>query len=151
MLLPSTLTILILIVYTAVIATLAGTHISPVAGLKCALRERWQKLYSHKEGPILREIQDAFRCCGLVNTRDMSWPFPSGKNGVGVDACVQLNPDRVGRACAALWMGRERVVAGCLLAVAVGTFAWMVSLHRLLVLESCPGPANQMSPHRQPS
>ncbi|KAL1297922.1 hypothetical protein AAFC00_006436 [Neodothiora populina] len=124
-LLPSTLTVLGLLMYTTVVATLAGTHISPVGGLSCALREKWQSLFRDKNGNQLRQIQDGLECCGFRTVRDMPFPFPAAGRGVGVDECTRLWPERLHRSCEAGWRGVERTSAGCILAVAIGTFFWM--------------------------
>jgi len=124
-LLPSTLTVLLLVVYTTVIATLAGTHISPVGGLGCALRERWQSLFKGKQGDRIRAIQDGLACCGFHGVKDMPFPFPAASRGVGVDECTKLWPERANTSCEEPWRGHERLIAGCVLGVAIGTFCWM--------------------------
>lgn len=56
----------------------------------------------------------------------MPFPFPSAKAGITVDECVRRFPERAGSSCEEGWRGRERVVAGVVMGVAVGTFVWMV-------------------------
>lgn len=138
-LLPSTLTILLLVVYCTVVATLAGTHISPLGGLGCALGERWSELFRGKKGERIRRIQDQWQCCGFRSTRDMAYPFPT--NNVRSDACATTF-DRT-RACFEPWREQERLVAGLMLGVAVGVFLWIVSWrsthHPCMTPPFCPG------------
>ncbi|TKX24087.1 putative integral membrane protein-1 [Elsinoe australis] len=121
-LLPGTITLALLLIYETVIGTLAGTRISPIDGLNCALREKWQELYHDRNADRVKKIQDAFRCCGFSGARDMAWPFDSP------DAC-QLNY-RSERASGCLngWRGEERTVGALMLVVAIGTFVWMVAV-----------------------
>lgn len=109
------------------IATLAGTRIAPLGGLTCSLQERWTELFRSKDGDDVRKIQDAFECCGFRSTNDMAFPFPGDGRGAG--ACVKA----YGRdkACFEDWRGEERLVAGLMVAVAVGVFLWMVSVGEL--------------------
>ncbi|KAF2768672.1 hypothetical protein EJ03DRAFT_273808 [Teratosphaeria nubilosa] len=117
--------VLFFITYETVLATLAGTHISPSGSLNCALRERWQNMFRVKDGEGIRAIQDAFQCCGLESVRDMAFPFPSASEGRDADACVvAYHRDR---ACLDAWRGQERQVAIMLLVVPVAVFAWKVS------------------------
>jgi hypothetical protein len=121
-LLPSTLTILGLLVYITVVATLSGTHVSPIGGLGCALREKWQSMFHEKNAGKIKRIQDAFDCCGLRSVRDMPFPFPG--HGVTVDTCSQRFDRQVG--CESAWRDKERTVAGLMIGVAVGVFVWVV-------------------------
>ncbi|GAB7337054.1 hypothetical protein MBLNU457_g2462t1 [Dothideomycetes sp. NU457] len=121
-LLPGTLAIVALLMYETVIATLAGTHIAPRTALKCALEERWRDMFRAKDGETVARIQDAFQCCGLRSSRDMAFPFPGGRHGA--DACEVRYERTMG--CFEAWEGRERVVAGIMMAVTVGVFLWML-------------------------
>jgi hypothetical protein len=129
-LLPSTLTILGLLVYITVVATLSGTHISPVGGLGCALREQWQSMFQEKHAGKIKRIQEAFDCCGFRSVRDMPFPFPG--HGVSVDTCSQRYDRQVG--CEGAWRDKERTVAGLMIGIAVGVFVWLV---RILLLSIC--------------
>ncbi|GAB7349201.1 hypothetical protein MBLNU459_g8129t1 [Dothideomycetes sp. NU459] len=122
-LLPSTLTILGLVVYCTVIATLGGTHISPVGGLGCALRERWTQLFRAKEAARVQSIQDLLSCCGFHTVKEMAYPFPSGARGVGADECMRITGRTA--ACEDGWRDKERLVAGLMVGVAAGVFVWM--------------------------
>lgn len=53
----------------------------------------------------------------------MAFPFPDREHGA--DAC-EVRYERT-RGCFEAWEGQERVVAGIMMAVAVGVFLWMVS------------------------
>ncbi|KAF2228200.1 hypothetical protein BDZ85DRAFT_229217 [Elsinoe ampelina] len=123
-LLPSTLTVALLLTYETVIATLAGTRITPIDGLGCNLQEKWTDMWRGKEEGV-RRIQDAFRCCGFRTGRDMAWPFPDAQHGA--DACVVRYGAERASGCLEGWRGEERKVAGMMLFVALGVFVWMVS------------------------
>jgi hypothetical protein len=112
----------LLFVYESVLATLAGTYLAPVSGLRCGLDERWRALYQGKQGRVIGRIQDAFGCCGLHSVRDMAYPFPSKERGA--DACVKMY-DRQS-SCFEGWREEERGVAGLILAVSVGVAVWKV-------------------------
>ncbi|KAI4716577.1 hypothetical protein E4T48_07240 [Aureobasidium sp. EXF-10727] len=120
-LLPSTLTILGLLVYITVVATLSGTHISPVGGLGCALREKWQSMFHEKNAGKIKRIQEAFDCCGFRSVRDMPYPFPGHE--ITVDTCTQRFDRQIG--CEGAWRDKERTVAGLMIGVAVGVFVWV--------------------------
>ena len=116
------ITITAFLIFESVLATLAGTHISPPGSLDCALRERWQRLFRAKDGESIRRIQDAFQCCGLATPRDMAFPFPG--QGRGGNACqVAYGRDR---ACLGPWRAAEQKVAIMLLVVPVAVFVWKV-------------------------
>lgn len=110
------------VVYEAVLATLAGTHISPPGSLTCALRDRWEHLFRNKDRDSIRRIQDGFNCCGLRSPRDMAFPFPDHAHGV--DTCM-ITFDR-DRACMEPWKSEERKVAVMLLVVPLAVFLWKV-------------------------
>lgn len=130
MLLPSTLTLIGLLIYSTVVATLAGTRIAPVGGLRCSLLERWQDLFRAKDADSIRAIQDGLECCGFSSVRDMAYPFPNSSNG-GAKACAQT----YGRteSCIDGWRWAERMCAGMMVGVAAGVFVWMVGLFLLLM------------------
>jgi hypothetical protein len=110
------------VVYESVLATLAGTHISPPGSLTCALRETWQGLFQRREDACIERIQDAFNCCGFMSTLDM--PFPRQDATHGNDACmVRYERDQ---ACFEPWREEERKVAVMLLVVPMAVFLWKV-------------------------
>jgi hypothetical protein len=110
------------VVYESVLATLAGTHISPPGSLTCALREKWQGLFQRREDACIERIQDAFNCCGFMSTLDM--PFPRQDATHGNDACmVRYERDQ---ACFEPWREEERKVAVMLLVVPMAVFLWKV-------------------------
>ena len=111
------------LVFEAVLATLAGTHISPPGSLTCALREKWEGLFQRKEGECIKRIQDAFNCCGLMSTLDKAFPLPDKTHGA--DACV-VRYER-DQACFEPWRQEERKVAVMLLVVPIAVFLWKVS------------------------
>lgn len=113
------------LVYEAVVATLAGTHIMPVGGLWCPLHDKWSEMFRNKDGQAIRSIQDAFTCCGFASTKDMAWPFPDNKHGS--DACVvRFERDT---ACLGPWRHEEQKIAIMLLVVPVAVFLWKVSIY----------------------
>ncbi|KAF2154293.1 hypothetical protein K461DRAFT_292953 [Myriangium duriaei CBS 260.36] len=118
-LLPGTLTVALLLIYQTVIATLAGTKITPVAALDGGLREKWSQMWEAREDKWLDRLQERFRCCGLNGPGDMSVPF-------GQATC---RPNRHGevyqRGCLGPWRGEQRLVGGLMLWVAIGVFLWM--------------------------
>jgi hypothetical protein len=57
------------LIYEAVLATLAGTHIAPIGGLWCPLHDRWNDLFRGKDERQIRAIQDALNCCGFASTK----------------------------------------------------------------------------------
>jgi hypothetical protein len=116
------ITVVAFLVFETVLATLAGTHISPPGDLDCALRERWQSLFRTKDGESIKRIQNRFACCGLGSTKDMAWPFPG--NGRDVDACM-VRYERT-ESCLGAWREEERKVAIMLLVVPVAVFVWKV-------------------------
>lgn len=111
------------LVFETVLATLAGTHVSPPGSLTCALREMWEKLYDTKDYEAIRTIQDTFSCCGFNSPTDMAFPFPDASHGV--DACM-MKYDR-DDACFEAWRMEERKVAIMLLVVPVAVFVWKAS------------------------
>ncbi|KAK5120316.1 hypothetical protein LTR85_006522 [Meristemomyces frigidus] len=118
------LTVVAFLIYETVLATLAGTHISPPMSLNCALRERWEHMFRQKSGGRVRRIQDAFQCCGLASPRDMAWPFPDSQHKS--DACMVRFERDTG--CLEAWRGEERKVAIMLLIVPLAVFVWKVAI-----------------------
>ncbi len=115
-------------VYEAVLATLAGSHLLPVDGLRCGLDDRWRQLYRRKDALSIRKIQDTFSCCGLHSLRDMAWPFP--EKHVAANMCQETY--RRTRSCFAAWQGQERKAALLILVAVVMVFLWEVSSVYLL-------------------
>ncbi|KXT07456.1 hypothetical protein AC578_553 [Pseudocercospora eumusae] len=138
------------LVYEAVVATLAGTHIMPVGGLWCPLHDKWSEMFRNKDSQAIRSIQDAFACCGFASTKDMAWPFPDNKHGS--DACVvRFERDT---ACLNPWRHEEQKIAIMLLVVPVVLFvtpgfgfdaSWLPSTLRL------PTEDNQSSDRSRPA
>jgi len=111
-----------ILIYETVLATIAGTHLSPSGSLTCALRERWETMFRGKDSEDIRRIQDAFGCCGFNSPRDMAFPFPS--QGHGADTCM-VRYDR-DTACVDAWRNEERKVAIMLLVIPLAVFLWKV-------------------------
>jgi len=118
----------LLIIYETAVGTLIGTHIGPKNTLTCGLDERWQWLFSQKQGDAIRTIQDAFECCGLHSPVDRAWPFPG--HDAGVDAC-QVRYGRQ-RSCFEQWRVEEQRIAGWMLVAVVLVVLWMVCLDCLM-------------------
>jgi hypothetical protein len=114
----------LLFVYETVLATLAGTYLAPVSGLRCGLDERWRDLYKAKNEKAIRRIQDAFNCCGLHSRVDMAYPFPSKERLA--DACLKMYERKSN--CFEAWRGEERGMAGLILAITAGVAVWKVSV-----------------------
>ncbi|TKA69869.1 hypothetical protein B0A49_05548 [Cryomyces minteri] len=113
---------IVLCVYETAIATLAGTHIAPVGGLRCGLEEQWAGLFHARKAKRIRRIQDAFQCCGLLGVKDRAFPFPDKEHGN--DACVKVYGWQ--KSCLESWRAEERMVATLLLLVPLLVFLWKV-------------------------
>ncbi|EMC95456.1 hypothetical protein BAUCODRAFT_542127 [Baudoinia panamericana UAMH 10762] len=118
------ITIVAFLIFETVLATLAGTHISPPGSLDCALREQWQSLFRARDAETIQKIQDAFQCCGLNSPKDMAYPFPG--NGHNADACM-VRYERT-TACIEPWRDEERKVAIMLLIVPLAVFVWKIAI-----------------------
>ncbi|KAK3675047.1 hypothetical protein LTR78_004981 [Recurvomyces mirabilis] len=106
------------LIFESVLATLAGSHISPPGSLDCALRERWQHLFRNKD----------------ASSKDMAFPFPG--QGRGGNACqVAYGRDR---ACLDPWRAAEQKVAIMLLVVPLAVFVWKIVI---LVTHSTSSPS----------
>lgn len=135
------------LILEAVLATLAGIHISPPGSLDCALRERWRDLFRAKDGKAIQRIQDALHCCGLLSPRDMAFPFPDSRHGS--EGCV-VRYERE-RSCLRPWSGMERKVAVVLLVVVIAVFAWKVSCLFAFPAHSHTINSHHHHPHYQPA
>ena len=67
-------------------------------------------------------IQDAFKCCGLKNSRDMAWPFPDKTHKA--TACEEMYGYKNG--CLEPWKEKEQRMAGILMVVVGLVFLWQV-------------------------
>lgn len=108
---------LFLIVYEAVIATLAFTHLAPPNDLICGLERTWGRLYSNKDEGAIKRIQDVHPCCGLHTVKDKAWPFADKKLDRGSDACSKAFGRQ--KACLEDWRRDEQINAGLLFIVAL--------------------------------
>lgn len=113
----------LLIVYETVIATLAGTHLTPASNLRCGLDDKWHSLFHNRDVDRIRRIQDQFRCCGLHSVYDMAWPF---QDKTHVKSPCAESFDRQ-QSCFPAWRAEEQKVAGLLLLVSILVFLWQVS------------------------
>lgn len=104
------------LIYETVIATLALTFLLPPNALTCSLQTRWRKLYMEKNGRAIRDIQDAFDCCGFFSVKDQAYPFP----GQRPSECSVVF--RRSKSCFGPWRKAEQINAGLILFVAVGVF-----------------------------
>jgi len=94
------------------VATLSLTYILPPSSLQCGLNDRWQRLYSAKNGQALRAIQDSFDCCGFNKVTDRAVPFGGG---LASQCAAKYNRDL---SCLDPWRQAEQTNAGLLLLVA---------------------------------
>ncbi|XP_014553562.1 hypothetical protein COCVIDRAFT_107295 [Bipolaris victoriae FI3] len=115
----------LIFIYSTVIITLSGTHVAPASSLNCGLRERWQTLFRHKDAAAIRQIQDAFSCCGLANSRDMAWPFPDRTHDSR--ACEATYHGRAS-GCLVAWKAEEQKIAGLLMTVVGMVFLWQFAI-----------------------
>lgn len=113
----------LIFIYSSVVITLLGTHAAPPASLDCALRERWTTMFSHKNVEGIRTIQEAFKCCGLKNSRDMAWPFPDKTHDAF--SCEKTFAHTNG--CLGAWKGEEQRMAGLLMGMVGLVFIWQVT------------------------
>ncbi|KAF2850897.1 hypothetical protein T440DRAFT_395941 [Plenodomus tracheiphilus IPT5] len=114
----------LIFIYSTVVITLLGTHAAPPSGLDCGLRERWQMMFKSKHVDAVRAIQDAFKCCGLTNPRDMAWPFPDKSHDQ--HACENMFGRTTG--CLGAWKAEEQRIAGMLIGVVGMVFIWQFSI-----------------------
>ncbi|EON67738.1 hypothetical protein W97_06992 [Coniosporium apollinis CBS 100218] len=114
----------LLIVYETVIATLAGTHITPASNLRCGLDDKWHSLFHNRDVDRIRRIQDQFRCCGLHSVYDMAWPF---QDKTHVKSPCAESFDRQ-QSCFPAWRAEEQKVAGLLLLVSILVFLWQTAV-----------------------
>lgn len=121
---PNQLQLIITILVTS-LASLIGPYIAPVSGLTCGLDTRWQDLFRSKNEDAIRRVQDALKCCGLRSTVDRAWPFPKSDK-IFKDTCEILTGRT--QSCFELWRGRERGIAGIVLAVLIVNLVLEVSL-----------------------
>lgn len=111
-----------LTVCEAVAGTLSATHIYSAAGLKCALNERWQHLYSTKDADAIQKIQNALECCGLHSTVDRAWPFKDKWHAD--DTCRTLFGRQ--KSCFEDWRNEERKAATLMMIVPIVVLFWKV-------------------------
>jgi len=128
--LSNVFSLMALLVYETVLATLAGAHIAPREALHCALEEKWRILFRAKDSQAITTIQDALQCCGFRSSRDMAFPFPDAHHGA--NACEQRYDRHFG--CLGALIDQERFVSGRILAVVAGVFSWTVSLKCIAVI-----------------
>jgi hypothetical protein len=114
-----------LLILQTVLATLAGTYLTPTNDLTCRLQGRWQALFRAKDGRRIRAIQDALECCGFRSTNDMAYPFPSSRAGNPPSPRCAETFDR-DRACLGPWRAEERTMAGILLIIVMLVVLWQV-------------------------
>ncbi|KAK4142010.1 uncharacterized protein C8A04DRAFT_30413 [Dichotomopilus funicola] len=70
----------LLLLLTALATLFTSPLTTGPAFTTCTLSTQWQSLYSSKNEPAIRAIQDTLNCCGFRSTRDRAWPFPRGSN-----------------------------------------------------------------------
>lgn len=109
------------LIYETVVATLALTYILPPSSLNCGLNERWQQIWLTENERAVKDIQDAFNCCGFTTVKDRAWPFSKRV----ASSCAET----FGRtkSCAGPWRKAEQTTAGLFLLVAVVVFCIKVS------------------------
>lgn len=110
-------TLLFLVIYEAVIATLTFVHIAPPSDLVCGLERTWGRLYSNKDEWAIKRIQEVHQCCGLHTVKDKAWPFADKKLDRGNDACLKAFGRQ--KACLGEWRRDEQISAGLLFMVAL--------------------------------
>jgi len=104
------------LVYETVVITLALTYLLPPDSLKCGLEVRWLALYRQKNAGAIRDIQEAFQCCGFNSVLDRGWPFDNKEHAT----CSSVYGRT--KSCFGEWRKAEQINAGILLLVAVTVF-----------------------------
>jgi len=104
------------LIYETIVATLSLTYILPPSFLDCALNEKWQQFYVVRNAKAIRDIQNAFECCGYRTVKDRAWPFTEHT----ASPCSSTL-DRT-KSCAGDWRKATQVTAGLFLLVAVVVF-----------------------------
>jgi len=118
------------LVYETVIATLALTYILPPSSLNCGLTEKWQQLYVRRNENAVKNIQNAFECCGFRTVKDRAWPFTDQSTS---PCAVTLGRTK---SCAGDWRKAEQVTASLFLSVAIVVIAitvWAIILSEPLI------------------
>ncbi|KAK0737283.1 hypothetical protein B0T21DRAFT_161028 [Apiosordaria backusii] len=103
-------------ILTIILTTLYGSTLT-TRYTPCALETKWKDFWTSHDSNRIRTIQDALNCCGFRTTKDMAWPFPSGKNGGDVMTCER----QFGRhtPCAGVWEDQLNKTAAVELGVVV--------------------------------
>ncbi|KAF2005124.1 hypothetical protein P154DRAFT_518682 [Amniculicola lignicola CBS 123094] len=114
----------LIFIYSSVVITLLGTHVGPTGDINCGLERSWRDMFRHKDDETIRTIQDAFKCCGLINSHDQAWPFPDKDHKA--DACEKQFGRT--RGCFGPWRGTEQRMAGVLMGVVGLVFIWQFSI-----------------------
>ena len=134
----------IIFIYSTAVITLLGTHAAPPSELDCGLRRQWQTLFRSKDSESIKAIQDQYNCCGLANSRDMAWPFPSKSHKP--DAC-EASFGRT-RGCLGPWKAEEQHIAGLLMGVVGLVVVWAVCA--FLAVVTCVVDIVTVRDHRHP-
>ncbi|KAF2749136.1 hypothetical protein M011DRAFT_466254 [Sporormia fimetaria CBS 119925] len=114
----------VIFIYSTAVMTLLGTHVGPVPGLRCGLEERWTQMFRLKKEEPIRTIQDAFKCCGLINSHDRAWPFPDKTHDQ--HACEKTFGRTSG--CLVPWRQEEQRMAGIMMAAVGLVFLWQLGI-----------------------
>lgn len=110
-------------VLTIVIATIALTYIFPENVLLFRMEQQWQSHFESRNAEAIRTIQDRFKCCGLLNTKDRAWPF--NDHNYGDDMCqLQLGYQS---SCLMPWSKAQRYTSLSVLAAALVLWGMKVS------------------------
>ncbi|ORX99286.1 hypothetical protein BCR34DRAFT_139767 [Clohesyomyces aquaticus] len=114
----------LIFIYSSVVLTLLGTHAGPPSGLDCGLEQRWKNMFSLKDSEGIRAIQDAFECCGLVNSHDRAWPFQDKTHDI--HACETAFGRNTG--CMGAWRREEQRMGGLLIGVVSMVLVWQLAI-----------------------
>ncbi|KAG9241487.1 tetraspanin Tsp3 [Calycina marina] len=104
------------LIYETVVATLALTYILPPSSLNCGLGDGWQQMWVSRNEKAVKDIQNAFECCGLWTVKDRAWPFSRN----AASTCAETFGRT--RSCAGDWRKAEQMTAGLFLLVAAVVF-----------------------------
>lgn len=97
----------IAVILPLITTTLAGVYAFAADARMCMSELQWKRWFQNKDEPVIRSIQESFRCCGFNSMRDRAWPFPSRDADAG--ACQRTTGFRTH--CGPLWQDQLQLTA----------------------------------------
>ena len=87
------------------------------------MEQQWQAYFESRNVKAIRAIQDRFKCCGLLNTKDRAWPLKD--HNYGDDTC-QLQLGYQG-SCLVPWSKAQRFTSWLVFAAVMVAWGMKVS------------------------